>query len=360
MNARQYFYKNVLPKEVGISYQKAKNIKLSKKNRFDRKIWRHIPKLSNDRHVEDVAKNLLAEYIPKTFRNRLEHMFLTKLRSHEYSAAALIKPGEFRGDLIYYYVGLADCLFTFSIYFAEFTDNKMDHRIIQEHGLKIAIMAQDWRKTQPLTVDLDRNLAIESLDDEITNRAVGFATLTDKFVICHEIAHHLLGHTGKNNDANSLLDNLPEELKSWSNKSIQHSKELQADALAVLFMLRLTENTMVKGALNESQETFEAIFGCLLVLSVNKYLSNNPDEATSDYPSNDERLDSCLAIFSYFINQEFPEWVNAKLSIMFYYLEMLEEFSDLVNYEGSDSEIKSMLKKIKMLLLVRNGLKNET
>ncbi|MDM5283798.1 hypothetical protein [Peribacillus frigoritolerans] len=31
MNARQYFYKNVLPKEVGISYQKAKNIKLSKK-----------------------------------------------------------------------------------------------------------------------------------------------------------------------------------------------------------------------------------------------------------------------------------------------------------------------------------------
>jgi hypothetical protein len=52
------------------------------------------------------------------------------------------------------------------------------------------------------------------LDDEIVNRAVGFATLTDKFVTCHEIAHHLLlGHTGKNNDANSLLDNLPEEQK---------------------------------------------------------------------------------------------------------------------------------------------------
>jgi hypothetical protein len=47
-------------------------------------------------------------------------------------------------------------------------------------------------------------------------------------------------------------------------------------------MLRLTENTMVKNALDESQETFEAILGCFLVLSVNKYLSKNPNEVTSD------------------------------------------------------------------------------
>jgi hypothetical protein len=70
-------------------------------------------------------------------------------------------------------------------------------------------------------------------------------------------------------------------------------------------------------------------------------------------------LDCCLAIFSYFINPEFPEWVNAKLSIMFYYLKMLEEFSDLVDNDGSESEINPSLKKIKMLLLVRNGQKTK-
>jgi len=38
---------------------------------------------------------------------------------------------------------------------------------------------------------------------------------------------------------------------------------------------------------------------------------------------------------------------------------MLEEFSDLVDNDGSESEINPSLKKIKMLLLVRNGQKTK-
>ncbi|PEF81433.1 hypothetical protein [Bacillus toyonensis] len=360
MNARQYFYHNVQPRLKGISYQNAMNIKMPEKNRVATKIWRHIPQFSNDRHVEDVIKNLLTYHIPQTFRSRLEHMFIAKLNSHEYQATALIKPGEYRGDLIYYYVGLADCLYEFSIYYTEFSDNKTDIGILQEHGRRLTIMANEWRKIYPLTIDLDRNLVVEIFDDKLMLKAAHIATLTDKFVICHEISHHLLGHTGKNNDAYFLLEKLPEELKSWKNKSIEHAIEFQADALATLFMMKLSDTTMVQGALGESHEAFEAILGCLLSLSVNRFLSNDPDEVTSEYPSDNERFESCLAILSHFTDPTFPERVSEKLATMFAYLKMLDKFNDLVENGVSGREIKSIKNILKLLLLARDGIKKES
>lgn len=352
MNARQYFYKNVLPTFAGISYQKAMNIKLVKKDRVSTKIWRHLPKFSNDGHLENVTKNLLKDHIPQIFRNRLEYMFIAKLSSHQYQAKALIKPGEYRGDLIYYYVGLADCLFEFSIYFTEFTDKKSDSNILEDHGLRLMIMVQDWRNTSPLRIDIDPNLVVKSFDDKIMDRAAGIATLTDKFVICHEIAHHLLGHTGKNNDAYFLLDKLPEKLKSWKNKSVDHAKELQADTLAALFMMKLTDATMVQGALGKSQEAFEASLGCLLTLSVNIFLSNDSGKETSSYPSDNERLESCLAVLSHFTNPEIPQMVNAKLVIMFAYLKMHDGLTNLIADGASEREIMSLRRKMKILLLL--------
>jgi len=354
MNARQYYYKNMQPTLVGISYQKAKNIKISKKDIETKKIWRHQPKFSNDRHIESVTRNLLAYHIPQKFRSRLEYMFIAKLRRHEYQAKALIIPGEYRGDLIYFNVGLADCLFEFSIFFTEFTGNITDSSILKDHGLRLTIMAQDWRKTHPLTIDLDPNLVVKSLDDKLMAKAAGIATLTDNFVICHEIAHHLLGHTGKNNDAYPLLDKLPEELKSWRNKPIGHARELQADSLAVLFMMKLNDGTMVQGAIGESQEAFEAILGSLLVLFVNKFLSNDPDETTSDYPSDNGRLESCHAILSHFTSPKLTKMVYELLAIMFSYLKMLDNLTDLVEKDASEREIKSIEKTLNLLLLARN------
>lgn len=335
-------------------------IKLPQGNRATKKIWRHIPKFSNDRIVEDIVKDLLKLHIPRSYTNRLEYLFVAKLRSHEYQAAALIKPREFRGDLIYYHVGLADCLYEFSIYYFEFVGKKTSNNILEDHGLRIALMAQDWRKTRPLTIDLDPDLVVKSLDEKLMARAANIAVLTDKFVICHEIAHHLLGHTGKANDAYSLLEKLPQELKSWDNNTNPHAIELQADALATIFMLKLNETSLIKGIRNKSQEAFEAILGCLLVLQVNRFLSNDPDTATNMYPSDNDRLDSCLAILSYYTTPQFPEWVNAHLIIMFAYLNMLQDYSDMIENSSSEREVKSMKDKLKLLLHVRNGIPKST
>lgn len=357
MNARQYFYRNVMPRFTGMSYQKAMKIQLSENDKEAKKIYRHIPKYSNDRIVEGLIKDLLKNHIPQTFKNRLEHIFVAKLRNHEYQAAALIKPGEFRGDLIYYHVGLADCLYEFLVYFFEFADSKTDASVLKDHGLRLSLMAQDWKKNQPLTIDLDPTLVVMTLDDKLMARSATIAVLTDKFVLCHEIAHHILGHTGKNNDAFGLLDKLPEELKSWKNKSVNHAKEFQADALATLFMMKLNENNMVQGAIGESQDAFEAILGCMLVLQVNNYLSNDPDEGTSTHPSDNERVNSCLAIFSHFSNPKFSGWVNAQLIIMFAFLKLTEEYVNLIEKRATEREIKSMVGKLNLLLHVRNGIK---
>lgn len=351
MNARQFFYKNVLPNLTGISYQKSMNYKLVKNDKYAKKIWRHLPKLSNDRHIEDVIKNLLDEHIPQIFRSRLEHMFVAKLSDHQYQAKALIAPGQYRGDLIYYYVGLADCIFEISIYYIEFSMRDWDINIFEKQCMKLMEMVQVWKNTSPLKIDLNPNLVVTLSSDEQANKAASIATLTDKFVICHEIAHHLLGHTGKIDDASFLLEKLPEELKSWKGKSINSAKELQADALATLFMLKISDTQMIQGICGKSQNVFEASLGCLLTLWINILLSNDPNKESNDYPSDIQRLESCFAILSYFSDPELPNKVYTQLSKMFGYFGLTDMLNHLIRDGASEKEIKSLRKTMSMCLM---------
>lgn len=352
MNARQYYYRKNLRKAVGLSYQRSVGIKI-KSHRFGKKIvklMRHIPRLSNDRLIEHTLLDLINNHIPAEFRARLEYLFVAKINDHLYEARAISNPGMYRGDLIYYYVGLSDGFYEFTIFFTKLNYVQMEVDSIIKECFRLSSMTTYWRESYPKRIDIFRK-PDDPEETAYMEKAASIAILMDKFVISHEIAHHLLGHTGKQNDAGCFLDNLPDELKSWQHHSHGHGKELQADALAVLFMLKMTEDTMKQRSIDNSQDAFNAIIGCLFTLKALIFLSKDPDEVSKEYPSINQRLVSCKTILSYYTNPGLIDTVNEKLEKMFDIISKTEELS-VLKERGASAEHLQLACNLIYLLIV--------
>ncbi|HFJ9483845.1 hypothetical protein CN439_25005 [Bacillus cereus] len=352
MNARQYYYRNNLPRSVGMSYQRGSSIKI-KSHRFFKnavKTLNHLPRLSNDRLIEFTLLDLINNHIPTEFRERLNYLFVAKINDHLYEARAISNPGMYRGDLIYYYVGLSDGFFEFTIFFTKLNYIQMDVDSIIHECFRLSSMTKYWRESYPKRIDIFQE-PNDPDEAKYMEKAASIAVLMDKFVICHEIAHHLLGHTGKQNDAGCFLDNLPDELKSWRHHPNEHTKELQADALAVLFMMKMTKDRMKQGSLNDSQDAFNAILGSLFTLKALSFLSENPDETSKDYPSINERLASCTDILSYYTNIQLIELVNEKLEKMFEIISRTETLPVLKERGASDEDIQNTCNLIYLLIV---------
>ncbi len=352
MNARQYYYRNKLCKAVGLSYQKSSGIKVNSLRYIKRstKIMKHVPRLSNDKLLEEILEDLIGNHIPKDFQERLKYLFVAKINNRLFEAKAISNPGMYRGDLIYYYVGLGDGFYEFIIFFTKLYNTHIEDDAIIHDCFRLSSMMKDWRESYPKRIEifLKPNDPEEALYME---KAAQIAVLIDKFVICHEIAHHLLGHTGKNNDALFFIDNLPEELKSWLQNSLEHGKELQADALAVLFMLKMTENNMKQSCLDRSQNAFNAVMSCLFTLKVLAFLSNDPNEVSKEYPSLNQRLESCKAILSYYIDPKLIAMVNGNLQRMFDIISRIEQLPILKENGASNEEIQRACNLIYLLLV---------
>jgi hypothetical protein len=352
VNARQYYYRKNLRQAVGISYQRGEGIKI-KSHRLVKKIVKtlnHLPRLSNDRLIEFTLLDLINNHIPSEFRARLEYLFVAKINDHLYEARAISNPGMYRGDLIYYYVGLSDGFYEFTLFFTKLHFVQMDVDSIIKECFRLSSMTKYWRESYPKRIDIFQ----EPNDlDEATymEKAAGIAVLMDKFVICHEIAHHLLGHTGKHNDAGCFLNNLPDELKSWQHHPNERAKELQADALAALFMMKMTKDGMKQGSLHNSQDAFNAILGCSFVLKALSFLSEDPDEVSKEYPSINDRLLSCMAILSYYTNTELLEAVNELLEKMFKIISKTEELSVLQESGASEEHLQLACELIYLLIV---------
>ncbi|NGY86942.1 hypothetical protein F6Y05_21480 [Bacillus megaterium] len=310
----------------------------------------HLPRLSNDRLIEFIVLELINNHIPTEFQARLEYLFVAKINDHRYEARAISNPGMYRGDLIYYYVGLSDGFYEFTIFFTKLNYIQMDVDSIIEECFRLSSMTTYWRESYPNRIDIFEK-PNDPAEAVYLQKAADISALMDKFVILHEIAHHLLGHTGKQNDAGWFLDNLPEELKSWQQHPDERAKELQADALATLFMMKMTKDRMKERSLPNFQDTFNAILGCLFVLKALSFLSKDPDEVSKEYPSINERLLSCKAILSYYINEKLTESVNETLEKMFEIISRTEELPVLKENGASDEDLQRACDIIYLLIV---------
>jgi hypothetical protein len=337
MSAREYYYKVIAPEERGQNYQQVYQRYLYESgqpfsnNEIQNQILSYVPHLSNDALIEAHIQELIRRNGNSArLQQRLSQLFVAKRKQFQpeaYSASAK-RTHHYSGDLAFFHVGLSDACFQYTTLFAELIylkqlrykldDNnplvKYLVHVISEHTNQLAIAQEKW-KMEGDYIDLDfttvlevEKLAIPDVTD-VTNVAVNVAGHTDKFILGHEIAHHVLGHTGQENDGLEIIQSLPPTCQFWQNATKGHAREFQSDALAICLVAG------VANPWNESQRrqveeeiAVEASLGALLTMTVLGQLSANVVKASETHPSIRDRFEQCRHILGVFVP---PDIYNA-------------------------------------------------
>src|SRR4030043_147434 len=318
LTARDYFYKFVAPEQLNKSYQAAFQERdlsqlpnglpngvpsFSTQEDAFKKAVNHAPNRSNDILIEHYIENLI-KLAPAKLKSRLEGMFVAKVKDLIANAAAQHSRGNYDGDLIFFNVGLSDACYQYAILYYEFIrlvdegKRRGDRhpeivqltKSVTEHTIKIAIAQRRWNR---------EGLVQFTWDDVVYSRpamegyAITIATYSDKFILYHEIAHHILGHTKLGNSPFTFLENLPDICKYWRNTmSKKHMQEYEADAAALLMTLQTRSSNLQE----ERDKELSIAVGGLLTLTIIGQFARHVDKASIDHPSVSSRFDQCVAI----------------------------------------------------------------
>ncbi len=324
ITARDYFYQVIAPEHGYKSYQEVYH-------RFDpntlpaslppplirgldigSEIRTHVPQRSNDFLIEHYMEEII-RLAPRTLHARLDRMFTAKIRDLDANAAALANRGSYDGDLIFFNVGLSDACFQYAILYYEFirliserTHLGRDHpkimeltTSVQEHAIKLAVAQERWNKEG--IVGLTPDDVIFS-DEEVEGKAITIATFADRFILYHEISHHIFGHTDQGMNLFAFIDELPDKCKGWTTTEIEsHTHEYQADAGALLVTLKERSSDTEK----EKDKEISIAVGGLLVFSVLGQFVEDIDSSSDTHPPLSSRFDRCVDILrEYCINKQ--------------------------------------------------------
>lgn len=297
MSAKDYFYKYHSKTEYGATYSDYyHHLSEEEKARIH-----HTPLRSNDFLIESYMNELIS-VAPPEFRGRIEQCFVGKIRNFDANAAAWHSEDEHYGDLIIFNVGLSDACFQYAILFQEFISfrrmNGLGKNRVEAEltlGKRIAKLARSqrrWNNVGEVALMHEDNLLPLSKDEAGTSSSM--ATMADKFVLYHEICHHLLGHTSMWGSA--LLDSLPDKCKCWNREiNSAHKREFQADAGAIMLALW----SSVKDA---RAAEITAILGALLFFTTVGQFSKDAWAPTDSHPAEGERFVQCCNVLAELIS----------------------------------------------------------
>lgn len=292
LSARDHYYSKLAPEENGQNYQRAHQSYLYEgRSEPDYvRIYSHVPGHSNDMLIEHYVDELKALVSPK-IAARLDGLFVAKRRTFFANAGALHGKDEYTGDLVFFFVGLSDVLCQYAILFEECNALTRARESLgddaEETKRLFVRTCGDTHKLTEAQVDWGINRNEIRFTEEsallpspgIAERAIGVAELMDKAVLRHEIAHHLLGHTGSGSSLGSELRPRIEHLLKEKSYSDPHLREIEAD-LGAIFL-------PASGPHQEDfdQLAFEVALGTLMAQTVLAQLKASIHLDASTHPS---------------------------------------------------------------------------
>ncbi len=326
LNARDYYYKYIAPQENYKSYQEFyQNDILQKQLQATQdadelesihRVLNFKPDSSNDFSVNEHIK-IISSLVDQKLRNYLHSVFVAKRNNFIANAAAAANLGNYDGDLVYFYVGISHLCEQYSALFAPFLslrqlksnpayDKNEAQRLathISEDAMKLAIALSHWQEKDTY-IKLEHGLILGSIGfdvNEMDRLSFGMKDFTDRFILCHEISHHLLGHTGRTDIGSSYLQKLIPACQLWHNRSVEHAHELQADALAVLLLTGETDESSKSSRDFDSTENAinDAMLGSLLTQIALGEIMGSMTISSSSHPAAETRYQQCLAILEY-------------------------------------------------------------
>ncbi|MGY4838013.1 hypothetical protein [Burkholderia pyrrocinia] len=307
LSARDHYYSKLAPEENGQNYQRVHQRYLyeGREEPDYVRIFSHVPGHSNDMLIEHYVDELKSLVSP-TIAAKLEGLFVAKRRTFFANAGAVHSKDEYTGDLVFFFVGLSDVLCQYAILFEQCNALTKARRSLGDDADETKRLfvrtCEDTHKLTEAQVDwgINRNeirFTEESAllpSPEIAERAIGVAELMDKAVLRHEIAHHLLGHTGSGSSLSAELRPRIENLLNVSSYSAAHLREIEAD-LGATFL-------PASGPHQEDfdQLAFEVALGTLMAQTVLAQLKASIHLDAPSHPSWKVRHQLTLEALRYF------------------------------------------------------------
>lgn len=315
-SARQFYYDVLAPEEQGMTYGQVHHKSLfdnpevlEKYNQtnvfttFGQRELEQLKKLessftptsSNDFILTRIVDELIAN-TSGPVQDYLKKVFVAKRNVPLQNAGALESLDSYEGDLIFFYVGLSIACNEYANLFARFITyeladdsddkkrEKLKSELIQEAQKLYAAQTKWTAEGDYVRLTLSTMLA-----DDPAGATIAY--LTDRFILCHEIAHHLLGHTGRSDIGSDYLEALPIHTKKWLGRSKEHQQELQADALAMI----LASGYLQPRNQHPEHQIADVALGSLLTLTVLAQASGMTDTSVT-HPSVKDRLLQCASI----------------------------------------------------------------
>lgn len=274
-SAREHYYLNLAPEEGGQNYQKVHQSYLYEGSDDPSavRVFTHLPQCSNDLLIEQYVSELKG-LVSAEIASRLDHLFVAKRKNFFANAGALHPNEEFDGDLVFFYVGLSDVLMQYATLYQEFyaltrareslgdnaRETKALFKTVCSNITKLSEAQVQWGINRNEIRFKDEFVLVPSAEHD--GQATSLATLMDKAVLRHEIAHHLLGHTDPDSRLGSQIRPHIEHLFDLDAYPAAHVREIEAD-LAAIFL-------PVSGAQYENfdQLGFEVTLGTLMAQTV--------------------------------------------------------------------------------------------
>jgi hypothetical protein len=295
-SAKGYYYKEVAPEEQGLSYQQAHQLEkpLDSNDGEWTKLAEFQPKRSNDILIESYIDELI-EAASGEIKSRLDRVFVVKRRNFKANAGAVHSKGRFTGELVTFNVGLSDACFQYAIAFAEFIELcRLRHELgDSDHNTKVAFvrLCSDITKlaeAQLTWAVLGNNIRLKKKEvlwpeKNVADAATGVACTMDKYILRHELAHHLLSHTDYDDKRDAGLSALVEKWGVIGKASKEHQSEFEADVGSVYLAICNGKPPTTDGIVNIA-------LGSLLGITVLGQLKADIHASSFSHPSTAERF----------------------------------------------------------------------
>lgn len=312
--AQQFYYDVIAPEENGMNYAQAHYRRLED-NRVRDWVRQFLAPHQSDKDFDDIAEHArsfvptysndflldhivgeLIEHSEGEIQEYLKKLFVAKRRDPQVDAGAPHNSGDYDGDLILFHVGLSLACHEYANLFAKSVAHKFDDEVRrqspEQRAAELAVEAEKLFAAQTKWhANGDRvRLELQTITSDHPMGAI-IAHMTDRFILCHEVAHHLLGHTGRADIASHRLEILPEKARHWIGKSVSHAQEFQADALAMI----LAAGHLSPRTPHAEDQIADVALGSLLTLTVLAQ-AGGFDGVSESHPSIRDRLSQCASI----------------------------------------------------------------
>lgn len=270
LSAKDYYYLKIAPEEANKNYQQAhqNHLYTDRSDQEQYRIITHVPNLSNDILIEDYMGELITN-VNAEIAERLKNSFIAKRKNFFANAGAVHSKKNYDGDLVFFYVGLSDVLFQYAILFTEFVELTALRKTLGDNDPKtislLYKLCSDIEKLTEAQIEWGINRNEIRFKDEVTlmpsdnivEKATAIAILMDKSILRHELAHHLLGHTGI---SDSISLDIIEQFLEGQEYSHEHKKEIEADLFGLYLPISGTSNSTEQF----NQSSIDVTLGTLL------------------------------------------------------------------------------------------------